>query len=524
MAINDIEKKKKKELLESKINFFTNITHEFFTPLTLIKGICETLRNDKQFTTSGYSSHIETLYNNTSDLGKLIKEMLTIRNLEKDETSVCILKDINISEVVIRLLQSYRLIAQRADVNMEENINSNIIWNTDISCFQKIVSNLVSNAFKYTPSGGTVRISVKADDHTLTLEVYNTGKGIEPSKLETIFTRYNILEDVDSNGYSQLTTRTGLGLSICHSMTKLLEGNIEVESSIGEYTVFRVSLPLITPTINISKDSKNNTENSETHLRIVEDSSHYILIVDDNKDIVSMISNYISDSYQVMNAYNAEDALRILEKQNISLIITDIMMPGKDGIELIKEIKQNKFLRYIPLIVISAKITDSQQEEGIVAGADVYLTKPFSISLLKSHINRLLTQKEDIKTYYHSPESAYQYTDGNLLHQDEKSFIDSIISIIDQNIENELLSPDFIADSLHMNSRSLYRKIKNITTLAPMDFIKDYRFLKAERLLITTNLTIQEIMYKVGISNKSYFYREFSKRNNTTPREYRKKK
>ena len=522
--INDIEKKKKKELLESKINFFTNITHEFFTPLTLIKGICETLRNDKQFTTSGYSSHIETLYNNTSDLEKLIKEMLTIRNLEKDETSVCILKDINISEVVIRLLQSYRLIAQRADVNMEENINSNIIWNTDISCFQKIVSNLVSNAFKYTPSGGTVRISVKADDHTLTLEVYNTGKGIEPSKLETIFTRYNILEDVDSNGYSQLTTRTGLGLSICHSMTKLLEGNIEVESSIGEYTVFRVSLPLITPTINISKDSKNNTENSETHLRIVEDSSHYILIVDDNKDIVSMISNYISDSYQVMNAYNAEDALRILEKQNISLIITDIMMPGKDGIELIKEIKQNKFLRYIPLIVISAKITDSQQEEGIVAGADVYLTKPFSISLLKSHINRLLTQKEDIKTYYHSPESAYQYTDGNLLHQDEKSFIDSIISIIDQNIENELLSPDFIADSLHMNSRSLYRKIKNITTLAPMDFIKDYRFLKAERLLITTNLTIQEIMYKVGISNKSYFYREFSKRNNTTPREYRKKK
>ena len=150
-----------------------------------------------------------------------------------------------------------------------------------------------------------------------------------------------------------------------------------------------------------------------------------------------------------MNAYNAEDALRILEKQNISLIITDIMMPGKDGIELIKEIKQNKFLRYIPLIVISAKITDSQQEEGIVAGADVYLTKPFSISLLKSHINRLLTQKEDIKTYYHSPESAYQYTDGNLLHQDEKSFIDSIISIIDQNIESELLSPDFIADSLH---------------------------------------------------------------------------
>lgn len=522
--INDIEKKKKKELLESKINFFTNITHEFFTPLTLIKGICETLRNDKQFTTSGYSSHIETLYNNASDLEKLIKEMLTIRNLEKDETSVCILKDINISKVIIRLLQSYRLIAQRADVNMEENINSNIIWNTDISCFQKIVSNLVSNAFKYTPSGGTVRISVKADDHTLTLEVYNTGKGIEPSKLETIFTRYNILEDVDSNGYSQLTTRTGLGLSICHSMTKLLEGNIEVESSIGEYTVFRVSLPLITPTINISKDSKNNTENSETHLRIVEDSSHYILIVDDNKDIVSMISNYISDSYQVMNAYNAEDALRILEKQNISLIITDIMMPGKDGIELIKEIKQNKFLRYIPLIVISAKITDSQQEEGIVAGADVYLTKPFSISLLKSHINRLLTQKEDIKTYYHSPESAYQYTDGNLLHQDEKSFIDSIISIIDQNIESELLSPDFIADSLHMNSRSLYRKIKNITTLAPMDFIKDYRFLKAERLLITTNLTIQEIMYKVGISNKSYFYREFSKRNNTTPREYRKKK
>ncbi len=521
-VIDEIEKLQRRELLESKLNFFTNITHEFYTPLTLIKGICETLMKGTQtISEDKYKEHLSTLYNNTYDLEILIQEILKFRDIESINPTLHIQSEVSITNIVNRFLQAYQIIAQQAEINLICFISPNIYWNTDISCFHKILSNLVSNAFKYTPPKGTIRISLYIEENSLILEVYNTGKGIEHAKLSTIFKPYNILEDVDSNSYSQLTTRTGLGLSICHNMVILLKGNIAVDSIIGKSTTFTVVLPNLNKSLflrenkvdKIEKNSQSETEHLQT-----------VLVIDDNKEIVSMITDYTSDSYKIMKAYNASEALSILQEKNISLIITDIMMPEKDGIQLIKEIKSNKFIKHIPLIVISAKVTDKQQEEGILAGADVYLPKPFSLSLLKSYVDKLLNKQADLKNYYYSPESAYEFGEGSLIHQDEKDFINNINSIIDRNIDNILLSPDFIANELHMNTRTLYRKVKSITTLSPMDFIKSYRFLMSERLLVSTSLTVQEIMYKIGITNKSYFYREFLKRNNTTPNEYRKGK
>ena len=245
-------------------------------------------------------------------------------------------------------------------------------------------------------------------------------------------------------------------------------------------------------------------------------------MVDDNKDIVWLIKESLSPAYAIEEAFSVEEALALMEKQTPALIITDIMMPDIDGLELISRVKSDKFTRHIPLIVVSARISESDQAEGLDLGADAYLTKPFSSVVLRSVVNRLMTSKKELKDYYYSPESAYEQSGGQLIHQEDKEFMDEVIAIITENLDKETLRPELIAEKMGMNTRSLYRRFKKISPLTPTDFIKDYRLTYAAQLLVTTNLNVQEIIYKVGISNKSYFYREFASKYNQTPGEYRK--
>ena len=248
-----------------------------------------------------------------------------------------------------------------------------------------------------------------------------------------------------------------------------------------------------------------------------------ILVIDDHKDIVWLITETLSSEYQVQEAYNAEEALEFLKQYTPSLIITDIMMPNFDGLELISLIKENRYTRHIPLIIVSAKISDQEQAAGLNIGADAYLTKPFSPTVLLSVVNRLMTNQRELKEYFYSPESAYQYTEGQLLHQEDKEFLDAVTAIIKENVSKEGLGPELVADALNINTRILYRRFKKISTMTPSDFIKDYRLNYAAQLLVNTNMSVQEIIYNVGISNKSYFYREFARKYNMTPKEYRTK-
>ncbi len=244
-------------------------------------------------------------------------------------------------------------------------------------------------------------------------------------------------------------------------------------------------------------------------------------MVDDNRDIVWLIKETLSFEYVVREAFNAEEALALMEQQTPDLIITDIMMPSMDGFALISRIKSDKFTRHIPLIVVSAKVSENEQAEGLDLGADAYLTKPFSSVVLHSVVNRLMANKKELKDYYYSPESAYEQSGGQLIHQEDKEFMDSVTAIIKENLAQDTLRPELIADKLGTNTRALYRRFKKISPLTPSDFIKDYRMKHAAQLLVTTNLSVQEIIYQVGISNKSYFYREFSAKYGVTPGQYR---
>lgn len=516
-----IQKEQKEKLYESKLDFFTHITHELCTPLTLIKGVEHYIRS--------YASHKQDpklekyagiLRENADELNGLIQEILDFRKAEDAGFSHASIHNISISALLQTQFERFDPLAERHHIRFQIDTPQISYWNTDPVFLKKILTNLISNAFKYTEEGGYIHISSTSDHQNLIIKVYNTGQGIKEEDQPYIFDRYRILEtmkkDKDTNGM----IRNGLGLFICHSLAQTLHGTIDIRSEVGEYAEFTVTLPWL-------EETKERVEDAPIPMPapapVSEEEKATLLVIDDHKDIVWLISEALTPHYKIHAAYTAEEALDYMKRESPALIITDIMMPQMDGLALIAHIKDNKFTRHIPQIIVSAKISDQEQAIGLDIGADAYLTKPFSPAVLLSVVNRLLTSQRELRDYFYSPESAIQYTDGQLMHQEDKEFMDTVSNIIKENIGKEGLGPEFIADTLHLNTRALYRRFKKISSLTPSDFIKDYRLSYAAQLLVNTNMSIQEIIYNVGVSNKSYFYREFARKYEMTPKEFRKK-
>lgn len=529
-----IQEEQKEKLYEAKLNFFANITHELCTPLTLINGVGDYIQNYAETASDDkLKKYIRILRDNVASLNELIQEILDFRKIEEAGLNYFSLKRTSVSDIIRRQCESFTPIAERNGIKFALSVPDPLYWNTDPTGLKKILVNLISNAFKYVNEAGEIRVSAVAEHKSLVICVYNSGEGIPETDRNTIFDRYRILGDLEGNNYTQTTSRNGLGLFICHSIVQALHGEIEVRSEEGRFAEFIVRLPYleadegeaiqekaVEDAFPSSVSSADKTETAET---VSSDNKPCILVVDDHKDIVWLIKESLSDVYTVEEAYSVEEAFRLMEKQTPALIITDIMMPDTDGMELICRVKSDKFTRHIPLIVVSARISENDQAEGLDLGADAYLPKPFSAIVLRSVVNRLMTSKKELKDYYYSPESAYEQSGGQLIHQEDKEFMDAVTTIIRENLDKETLRPELIAEKLGMNTRSLYRRFKKISPLTPSDFIKDYRLAYAARLLVTTTLNVQEIIYKVGISNKSYFYREFAAKYNQTPGEYRNK-
>lgn len=507
-----IKEEQREKLLESKLRFFTNITHELLTPLTLINGACEQilLRKDAN---GAIRKHSQMLQNSVAGLNELIQEIIDFRKIEEVGDIPTTIKQLPVAEIVNTLLEQFESIVAQNKIKLVTSIPANLHWNTDRSCFNKIISNLISNAFKYTNAGGEIRIALSVEKAVLKITLRNTGKGIAPDALQSVFDRYKILENTDVNTYNQMTSRNGLGLFICYSTTKQLQGDIAVTSEQNQYTEFVVTLPNLPLTTPTHSQSEHKTSGAGK-----------ILVVDDNNDIVELISDILSDGYTVMKACSVDEALAQMQQYTPSLIITDIMMPDTDGLSFVRQLRHDKYAKHIPVVVISAKVDDADLESGYDVGADAYLTKPFSAKVLLSVVNRLLTGKGEMKDYLQTPESAYELADGRLLHREDKEFLSAIVAIINQNIADESLRMEDIAEKMKISSRNLYLRLKSITTVSSREFIKDYKLSFAANLLLTTDLTITEIIYRIGITNKSYFYREFAKKYGMPPKDYRRGK
>ena len=529
-----IHEEQKEKLYEAKLNFFANITHELCTPLTLINGVGDYIQTYAENTSDNkLKRYIRILRDNVASLNELIQEILDFRKIEEAGLNYFSIRRISVPDIIRRQYESFTPIAEQNGIKFVLSLPDQLYWNTDPTGLKKILVNLISNAFKYSDEAGEIRISATAENKSLIIRVYNSRKGISETDLKTIFDRYRILGDLEGNNYTQTTSRNGLGLFICHSIVQSLHGTIEVKSEEGRFAEFIVRLPHLEAEEEEAEPENEEPETvpvlsspiDETGLPgiVSPENKPCVLVVDDHKDIVWLIKESLSEAYTIVEAYGVEEAIRLMEKQTPALIITDIMMPEIDGMELISRVKSDKFTRHIPLIVVSARISEHDQAEGLDLGADAYLTKPFSAVVLRSVVNRLMTSKKELKDYYYSPESAYEQSGGQLIHQEDKEFMDAVTAIIRENLDKETLRLELIAEKMGMNTRSLYRRFKKISPLTPSDFIKDYRFNYAAQLLVTTNLSVQEIIYKVGISNRSYFYREFAAKYNQTPTEYRNK-
>lgn len=532
-ALEKMEQQHKEELYEEKLRFFTNITHEFYTPLTLIYGPCERLL---EYDHSEYiQKYVTMIKANAERLNALIQEIIDFRRLETGHQVQCI-QQVDVSALCNDIIHSFSELAERNNIQVENVVSEDIVWNTDRRSLMKILNNLISNAFKYTSAGGRIRVTVDvADNQKLRIKVYNTGKGIRQEDIPLVFNRYKVLDGVEASNIKGMTSRNGLGLAICHCMVELLKGDIQIQSEYGSYAEFIVLLPMldltldkkendssvsdVTPPVNVapqvSVDALNSTEKG------ADIAENKILVVDDNTEMLALLQESFSKDFNVIVAQNAEQALEKVKNETPSLIITDVMMPGMDGFELTRQLKQNKYTMSIPVIILSAKNSSQEKIVGFDAGADAYIGKPFEIDYLKAIVVRLIENRSKLKDYFNSSACAYDFSHGHLVKAEDKEFLLKVTEYIENHVDSEELSLEELAEYMQVSVRTLYRRFKEIGLDSPKDYIKEYRINLAAKLLRTTSLTVQEIIYKTGFINRSHFYKEFSKHYQMTPKDYR---
>lgn len=514
-----VETAHEQKLYESKLNFFMNVAHEFFTPLTLIYTPVQYLleQNDIKSSSRKYLNLIKT---NAERMQKLIQELMEFRKVGNEISDVHP-EQININEFLNMISDNYIEIFRENKIDFKLILNqNNVIVSTDRNALEKIVFNLLSNAFKYTPSGGYIIIQSDIEiNGTLALQIKNSGKGLTSKQMSEIFNRYKIFDSPNIDG----AISNGIGLNLTKQLVEMLKGNISVDSKLGEYVEFCVKLPSLPLSSSILLNEKTSEQvlidNNKDHFV----SQFTILLVEDDDEICSLIEVILKD-YVIKRVPNGKEALNFISDTHPDLILTDRMMDEMDGLSLTKKLKSDVKTSYIPIVMISGKSTIEDQIEACKCGVDSYIVKPFHPMQVISIVSNLISRQCLLKDYFNSSLSIVKKTSGYEIPVDDEKLIKQVADIIVENIDDELLSSNFIAEKLGMSKSTLYRKLKGTIDKTPNEFIREFRLDYAGKLLRTTQLTVTEIMYKSGFLNKSYFYREFLKHFGDSPKDYRQKK
>jgi CheY-like chemotaxis protein/nitrogen-specific signal transduction histidine kinase len=542
-------KKKHEELLEkqyhekiekinqSKLQFFINISHEIRTPLTLIVCSIEKLISNLNLNKE-QEKETATIDRNVNRMLQLTNELLEIRKIETGNYQLNVRKD-DIVSVIKNIVQAFESLAEKQEMKLSIDtfMPEILIW-FDANAFEKSLSNLISNAIKYTKRNGLIQIKVRksANNEFLEISVIDNGIGIEQEQLTKIFDRFyqhGGNKDSYENGF-------GIGLHLTKNLIELHNGSITVSSEINKGSVFTISLPL-NETVYSANDKADKViwktdfnatlygiENSETEAEVevllnenaedVDPEKFTILYIDDNKELLDNIGDYLTETYNVITATNGKIGFEKATLFQPDVIISDIVMPIMDGFELCNIIKTDINTSHIPVILLTARGDSDSQYKGIEIGADYFIPKPFNIKLLSLTIKNLIESRERLRKLFISN----QYINPNEIttNSRDEQFMVKLLKHVEDHIGEDDLNIKFIADSFAMSRSTFFRKIKAITGTTGKEFIDSVRLKRAARLLVETDLNISEIAYDIGHSNPQYFSKWFKAFYKMSPTEY----
>lgn len=528
--LNEIEKRHQKNVFESKLRFFTNIAHEFCTPLTLIYGPCGRILSSKGLS-KFVADYVQMIQTNAERLNNLIHELIEFRRIETGNREVRV-ESLNVSSIMKGIAKTFVEMAKSRNITFLSKIPEQVMWNSDKGFLNTIIINLISNAFKYTPEGQGIKIELDTtEENVLILRVANEGSSIKEKDFQYIFNRYAILDNFENQDERNFS-RNGLGLAISYNMAKLLNGTLKVENTSDGWVMFTLTLPMMELTTGMQEIKQATAEyipkiDTQPILKLpqyeFDKMRPTLLVVDDEIEMLWFIGEIFSGDFNVVTLQDPERLDQVMNEVYPNVIICDVMMPGVGGIELTQRIKSVKETAHIPIIIVSGRHEMEQQMAALSAGAEMYITKPFSAEYLRISVCQVMERKEILKNYFSSPISSFEKSDGKLTHKESKKFLQSVLKIINDNITNKELTPRYIADRLAISPRSLYRKMEEIGEDSPTDLIKECRLHIAKDLLLTTKKTIDEIVFDSGFSNKVTFFKAFREKYDCTPKEFRMK-
>ena len=510
-----------KEVTAQKLQFFTNVSHEVRTPLTLILAPLDRLIISLR--ESPYASDLGLIQKNANRLLRVINQILDFRKVEGKQEKLAV-REIDLVPFVGEIKSYFDSMASVRAIayTFTSSIKQCTLW-IDPDLLEKVFVNLLSNAFKFTPEGGSVRIELTEEEDRVFIQVIDTGSGIQPGNLPHLFDRF-YTEDRSMG--------TGIGLHLVKEYIHMHGGEIRVESEPGQRTTFTVCLrkgkahfedsDLMETSVSHQAYEASRLDDSETHKMLSKTYPYTILITEDDDEVRCFLERELSPHFKTRTAANGKDALRVLEEEEISLVVSDVMMPEMNGFELCRMIKSQLPFSHIPVILLTALTDERQRIFGITGGADDYIQKPFHTDYVKIKIIHLLQERRKLR------ERLLEKLRDNklLLSEPEKveSIDDAFLRKFAEQIEAVYADPEYnvekLSETLGLSRGHLHRKIKELTGTSPVEFLRTYRLNKATQLLRQNAYTVSEVAYRTGFSSPAYFSKCFKAVYGVTPTEY----
>ena len=496
------------EANKAKLQFFTNISHELRTPLTLIADPVNYIIHDDNLN-SQQRSMLQIVQRNVLVLTQLVSEILDFRKVQNGKMELR-LSDFNLSESMKQWIMLFSASAQKKHITISMNAPDAVMLRADQDKIERICYNLLSNALKYTSEGGEITLTAKEEGGRVMISVADNGCGISSDELPYIFDRFYQAKNAGRG--------TGIGLAIVKAFTELHHGEVSATSIEGKGSTFTIHIPVrqkgeVTnqPTEKIEQlvepSSAEEVPNQARHIdeliQPYQTDKPEVLIIDDNIDIRTYLRSVLSEKYNVSEAADGKVGLELARKIVPDIVLSDIMMPVMDGLAFCQQLKTDKAISHIPVILLTARSLDEQRAEGYEHGADAYLSKPFSLRLLLSRIDNLIESRKKLNQTWSKGVEDDEI--GNISNEIDKSFLKQLRKIIQENLANSDLSVEQIGDEIGLSRVQLYRKVKALTGYSPVEIVRKARLTRARHLLQTTERTVSEVAYAVGFSTPSYF-------------------